>query len=193
MIQTRPKDRKSQITQLALDLLQSKGYENFSYQDISSAMGITKASIHYHFPKKEDLGVALCSAIQQWHHEMFEHIQQTGSSNRDKLDRYIQGLLDYAKGNNKICPLSSLQADVTSLPKAMLPALQALDQHELTFIASLLEAGRQQDEFNFAGEAKQVAAIVVLTLKGALQYSRIHGSDSLEPTLNQLKTLLHSA
>lgn len=193
MIQTRPKDRKSQITQLALDLLQTKGYENFSYHDISLAMGITKASIHYHFPKKEDLGVALCNAIQQWHHGMFEHIQQTGSDNRDKLNRYIQGLLDYAKGNNKICPLSSLQADVTSLPAAMLAAIKALDQHELIFIASLLEAGRQQNEFNFTGESQQVAAIVVLTLKGALQYSRIHGSGSLEPTLNQLKTLLHSA
>jgi len=189
-MQTRAKDRKWQITQLGLDLLQTRGYENFSYQDISTALGITKASIHYHFPKKEDLGVALCGAIQDWHESLFRKIQQENTSNAEKLNHYIRALLEYAKGKNKICPLSSLQADVASLPANMLPALQALDRHELGFIAQLLANGRAQGEFSFPGETSHQAAIVVLTLKGALQYSRIHGSALLEPTLDQLQSLL---
>ena len=39
-------------------LIQTRGYSAFSYQDISDTLGIRKASIHYHFPSKTDLGVA---------------------------------------------------------------------------------------------------------------------------------------
>ncbi|HIE19064.1 TPA: TetR/AcrR family transcriptional regulator, partial [Candidatus Bathyarchaeota archaeon] len=35
------------------------GYGGFSYSDLSKALGITKASIHHHFPSKEELGLAV--------------------------------------------------------------------------------------------------------------------------------------
>lgn len=190
-MQTRKKNRKQEILELSLELLQTQGYENFSYQDISNALGITKASIHYHFAKKEDLGVALCSMIQGWHQNLFQRVSQANASALEKLELYIQELLSYAKERNKICPLSSLQADVTSLPSAMLPALQALDQEELDFIASLLEEGKNSGELNFPGDPKAQAAIVVLSCKGALQYSRIHGPELLNPVLEQIRQLLH--
>jgi len=48
-----------QILDLAETLIQTRGYSAFSYQDIAEALGIRKASIHYHFPSKTDLGVAV--------------------------------------------------------------------------------------------------------------------------------------
>ena len=48
-----------QILDLAETLIQTRGYSAFSYQDIADALGIRKASIHYHFPSKADLGVAV--------------------------------------------------------------------------------------------------------------------------------------
>ncbi|MCG8611460.1 MAG: TetR/AcrR family transcriptional regulator, partial [Pseudomonadales bacterium] len=50
------KNRKQQIVELGLSLLQTRGFESFSYQDLARELGITKASIHHHFPKKADLG-----------------------------------------------------------------------------------------------------------------------------------------
>jgi len=188
----RSKNRKQQIIEFALELLQTRGFENFSYQDLSLELGITKASIHYHFPKKEDLGVALCAGIQHWHQTMFQEIMANDVPAIEKIRIYINGLLNYAMGNNKICPLSSLQADVTSLPPAMLPALRDLDNHELEFIANVLEQGRNNGELSFPGEAIHQAAIVVLSVKGALQYSRIHGPELLQPTLKQIEQLLQT-
>jgi len=52
-------DRKSQILDVAAELLQSRSYTAFSYQDISDRLGITKAAIHGHFRTKEMMGVAL--------------------------------------------------------------------------------------------------------------------------------------
>ncbi|MCV6614993.1 MAG: TetR/AcrR family transcriptional regulator [Cellvibrionaceae bacterium] len=192
-MQTRKKNRKHEIVEYSLGLLQTQGYESFSYQDIASALGITKASIHYHFPKKEDLGIALCAAIQAWHQRLFEQVSNSDDTAIGKLERYVGGLLQYAQGPNKICPLSSLQADVACLPPALLPSLRALDQHELEFIGALLASGRERGELDFPGEPSAQAAIVVLSVKGALQYSRIHGDALLEPVLQQLRAQLLTA
>ena len=51
--------RKDQILEVATELVQTRGYNAFSYQDLSDRLGITKASIHHHFPSKEDLGIAV--------------------------------------------------------------------------------------------------------------------------------------
>lgn len=44
-----------QIIELAINLIQKNGDLGWSYEDIAVEVGIRKASIHYHFPKKSDL------------------------------------------------------------------------------------------------------------------------------------------
>ena len=50
---------REQIIQLADSLIREKGYNAFSFYDISKSVGIKTASIHYHFPAKSDLGIAV--------------------------------------------------------------------------------------------------------------------------------------
>jgi len=52
-------DTKNKIMDLAENLLLSRGYNGFSYKDISLALGIKNATVHYHYPAKKDLGVAV--------------------------------------------------------------------------------------------------------------------------------------
>lgn len=189
-MQTRLKHRKEQIISTALELLQTHGYENFSYLDIANQLGITKASIHHHFPKKPDLGVALCHAIHTWHEREFGKILVMDTSAQEKLDIYINAMLRYACGKNKICPLSSLQADIASLPEGMRHALKKLDEHELNFIRQVLEQGQKEGCFKFHGKAEDQAVLVVLACKGALQYSRVHGKALFEQTITQMKKLI---
>jgi TetR/AcrR family transcriptional repressor of nem operon len=57
-----PKQRSAtaeQILDIAETLIQTRSYSAFSYQDISDALDIRKASIHYHFASKADLGAAV--------------------------------------------------------------------------------------------------------------------------------------
>ena len=48
-------DTKTAILDAAQDLIQRVGANAMSYQHISEAVGIRKASIHHHFPSKETL------------------------------------------------------------------------------------------------------------------------------------------
>ena len=54
-----PTDRKLQILEVARDLLQTQGYDGFSYQDLSDRLGLAKPSLHHHFPTKEALAIAV--------------------------------------------------------------------------------------------------------------------------------------
>src|SRR5688500_18549942 len=57
------RDSPARTADLALDaaerLAQVRGFNGFSYADVSAELGITTASLHYHFPGKADLGRAL--------------------------------------------------------------------------------------------------------------------------------------
>ena len=52
-------DSATQILDIAERRMRQTGYNAVSYRDIAAEMGIKSASLHYHFPKKEDLGAAL--------------------------------------------------------------------------------------------------------------------------------------
>lgn len=48
-------DTRTKILDAAQDLIQRVGVNAMSYKHISDTVGIRKASIHHHFPKKENL------------------------------------------------------------------------------------------------------------------------------------------
>jgi len=52
-------ERASQIIDTAIKMIREGGYHSFSFRQIATELGIKSASIHYHFPSKEDLGVAV--------------------------------------------------------------------------------------------------------------------------------------
>ena len=58
-------DRKEQIIDTATELLQTRSFSSFSYQDLSERLGITKASIHHHFRSKKDLGKAVADRYHE--------------------------------------------------------------------------------------------------------------------------------
>ena len=47
------------VLDVAERLLQSRGFNGFSYATIAGEMGISKASLHYHYRSKAELGEAL--------------------------------------------------------------------------------------------------------------------------------------
>ena len=56
---------REQILHHATHLLMSRGYNGFSYRDISTELGVKNAAIHYHFPAKADLALALVHEYHQ--------------------------------------------------------------------------------------------------------------------------------
>ena len=51
-------DRRSEIIELGIELVRRRGFDSFSYAAPAEKLNLRKASLHHHFPKKEDLVVA---------------------------------------------------------------------------------------------------------------------------------------
>ena len=52
-------DTATRILDSAESLVQVRGFNGFSYADVAAELAVTKASLHYHFPGKAELGRAL--------------------------------------------------------------------------------------------------------------------------------------
>jgi TetR/AcrR family transcriptional repressor of nem operon len=50
---------RKKILAIAKDFIQQVGFDSVSFRDIASAIGIKSSSIHYHFPSKNSLAIAL--------------------------------------------------------------------------------------------------------------------------------------
>ena len=55
----KPASTRSRILDIGERLVQVRGFNGFSYADVAAEMSVTKASLHYHFPSKADLGEAI--------------------------------------------------------------------------------------------------------------------------------------
>ena len=57
-------DTRTKILDVAEELIQRVNVNAMNYKHSSDAVGIRKASIHYHFPKKDDLADELLRRCQ---------------------------------------------------------------------------------------------------------------------------------
>ena len=165
-------ETRERILHLAKDILLRRSFHSFSYQDLADGIGIRKASIHYHFPSKEDLGVALIerigAAMQRFAVELSEK-QRPPEERLAAFFRVMRGLLDEG---DKICVFGVLGAEFNALPPRMQTAYAQLLESQQKWLARVLERGRERGVFTFAAAPEEEALIVSSTVQGALQIAR---------------------
>lgn len=180
-------NRKTQIIDLAFKLIQEKGYVAFSYDDLAKPLGITKASIHYHFEKKEDLGLTIADRMMT-SLEQFDR-QYAAFSARERLHKFIEERIERF-GENEICPLSSLQADYESLPTALQQKIQLLSQKEVAVLADILSDMKGEGAIDKSGDTEALACSILACGKGMLQYRRALGKQMVPQLLEQMSRLI---
>lgn len=182
-------NRKEQIVAVASDLLRTRGYTDFSYQDLAKTLGIAKASIHHHFPKKDDLGMALCQWSEDWLAQAFLSVEAAHDHAWDRLEAYLQGSLYWVTQENKVCPLCAFHHDLYLLPPAMQAAVKALDAFEIEWVHRIFSEGKARQELHFQGDALASAYLFICTAKGALYFAQSQGPEAFHCSITQLKRL----
>jgi TetR/AcrR family transcriptional repressor of nem operon len=180
-------NRKKQIVDLTLDLIREKGYVAISYDDISKQLGVTKASIHYHFEKKEDLGLALTEELRSFQRSL-SFTSNPSIPVEEKINRIINKQLEL--GGKGICPLSSLQTDYVSLPETVQVKVQELSQFELKLWISVLTEAQKQGIVKSDVHVKSLAYAVLSCIKGSMQYNRVSKEDIVPQIANQINRLI---
>ena len=159
---------------IAERLVQIRGFSNFSYADIATELGITKASLHYHYPGKAELGLALITRYAERFNQALEEIDRDLPDARSRLEAYVD-LYAGVLRNERMCMCGILAAEYQTLPDAMRASVIRFFDENQTWLAKLLEDGRADGTLNYVGHAEDVAQGILSTLEGAMLVARPYG------------------
>lgn len=149
-----------------------------SYRDISEAIGIRNAGIHYHFPSKDDLISALLERYSASVLGLLNQIIASSDSPETKLRRYF-ALFETTLSSgsqNKVCLGGMLGAENESLNSSLVEQVADFYRANESGIATILAEGQQAGEFKFTGDAKTMATLVFSILQGGMLLSRVKGN-----------------
>ena len=173
---TAPKQRSEtagQILDLAETLIQTRGYSAFSYQDIADSLGIRKASIHYHFPSKADLGVAVVDRYIAYFGDGLTAIADDQSqSSMTMLDFYVQPYLQFASTPDRVCLSAALAGEMMAMPPKVRERVDHFFRTHQVWLSEILKRGEARGEFKLPAPASKVARYVFAALQGALLVKR---------------------
>ena len=163
-----------QILDIAQRLVQTRGFNAFSYADIAASLSVSKASLHFHFPSKVDLGVSLIERYGDTFRMALEAIDLESGGTAAKLRRYA-GLYAAVLANERMCLCGMMAAEFATLPKSMQAALESFFQLNERWLIGVLNEGRASGVLRFEGPAAEASQFIIDSLEGSMMMARSHG------------------
>lgn len=175
---TRPAVKKTETPDRILDiaqrLVQTRGYNAFSYADVSQSLGITKASLHYHFPSKAELGKRLIERYTETFRRALADIEVNGRNAPERLRKYV-ALYAKVLRNDRMCLCGMLAAEHTTLPKPMQSGLKQFFDENEHWLTSVLADGQARKRLHLKYSPRETARLLVGSLEGAMILARSLG------------------
>ena len=164
----------TQILDTAQWLIQTRGYNGFSYADISVEVGLRKASIHHYFPSKAALCLALVTRYRDDIHRKRAFLDLVAEGADQKLIGYAHLCRDILRDGNRMCLCGALALDLATLPSAVQMQVQGFFAENELWLSTILEEGRTQGRFDFHGSSETQAQAFLSGLEGAMLLARAH-------------------
>jgi TetR/AcrR family transcriptional regulator, transcriptional repressor for nem operon len=150
---------RDRILAAAEKRVRAVGFADTSFRDIATDVGVKSASIHYHFPTKADLGVALVAAYTERFAETLASIDPSDLATA--FDIYA-ALYDKALVlDEAICLCAIMGAEAIGLPRDINEKTAAFFRINIEWLSGLLAAHEQE-------RPATLAQLVVTSLEGAM-------------------------
>lgn len=160
--------KAEEILDVAEKMARSGGYSGFSFRDLAREVGIKSASVHYHFPTKEDLGVAMTRRYNERFIEALGDPRGAGPVD-EKIACYINAFRTSMIEDRLMCLCGLFGAEVTSLPGGVAVETRVFFEKNRDWLMAVLV-----DDKRFADpEAREHAALsLIAKLQGAMIMAR---------------------
>lgn len=184
-------DTRRHILEIAEDLLQKRGFNAFSYQDIANELGIRKASLHYHYPSKADLGLALAERHANRALSILQGIDEMNLPVWQQLDEFFKPFIELAKSCQLMCPGGIMAAEFETLPQAMQNRMCEYFTIIHIWLTRVLTQGRATGQLYFGAEPSIKADAIIATLEGAILIAKTRqNADFIDPIIQDIKVSL---
>jgi len=167
-------DTAARILDVAEALIQVRGFNAFSYADIAAELDVTKASLHYHFASKAELGQALIDRYAYRFAQLLGGIGDATDGAAARLRAYASLYADVLRGR-RMCLCGMLAAEHETLPAQIGEAVVAFFDMNEAWLTRVLERGRADGSLRFSGSARENARMLIDGLEGAMLVARPYG------------------
>ncbi|WP_429294917.1 TetR/AcrR family transcriptional regulator [Paraburkholderia sp. CI3] len=163
---------REQILDHAITLIMLRGYNGFSYRDLSELVGVKTSSIHYYFPSKDDL---VLEAVNEYSSEVLNTVKAIDAAlpADAKLSKYTKLFGRTLGDGNQICLCGMLAADIESLPDNIRHAIQAFFKANESWLAKVLAQGAQEHTLTVNGKPENAARALFAAYQGSVLASRL--------------------
>jgi TetR/AcrR family transcriptional regulator, transcriptional repressor for nem operon len=166
---------REQILEHAVTLMMLRGYNGFSYRDLTDLVGVKTSSIHYYFPSKDDL---VLEAVGEYSTEVLAAVHKIDPAlpADAKLARYTKLFGKTLGAGDQICLCGMLAADIGSLPDSVRGAVQAFFRANEKWLAEVLAQGEKEGTLAFSGKPENAARALYAAFQGSVLSSRLFHS-----------------
>lgn len=181
-----PTDRRQTILQHATTLLRTRGFNAFSHRDLAERTGVKSSSIHYHFPTKQHVGIAL---IQQYRMELSGLLESLHPLPvPERLQAFAQPFVDAAQAGQQWCLAGMLASDYDSLDDTLRAEVGSFFELAEQWLA---EQAHQISPTLTSAQALVRAQSAMALLEGALLLARSHQDPQrVRSALDTFQTLM---
>jgi len=175
MAASAPAATAGKILDIAERLVQTRGYNGFSYADISSELRIRNASVHYHFPSKSDLGKRLVGRYRENFLAVLATLEQDHADARRRLRAYVAIWSRVLRDRDRMCLCGMMAAEIASLPRSVRSELKRFFNENEAWLLRVLRAGQKAGTLRLAGTPLIEARLLTMGLEGAMLLARSYG------------------
>lgn len=170
-------DTRERLLDVAQELIQRRGINGMSFQDLSDAVGIRKASVHHHFASKLDMVDALLDRYLLWFQGQLDAILGSGVTAKTKLKRYCNLFVATLESgdSDKGCLCGMLMAELLSLDESGRQKVQTFLRTNSKVIEMILAEGGEDGSLSAHFPTKTTARLVLAALEGGLLVARCEG------------------
>lgn len=167
-------DTRGHVLDVAERLVQTRGYNGFSYADVASEVGVTKATLHYHFAGKAELGAALIERYAERFFRALARIDAAAGDARSKLGAFAGIYADVLR-ERRMCLCGMLAADYETLPEPMQAAVVRFFDDAQAWLTEVVARGVESSELRVPGSPDEAAQAILGGLEGAMLVARPYG------------------
>ncbi|MEQ6281238.1 TetR/AcrR family transcriptional regulator [Kluyvera huaxiensis] len=173
-------------------LMREKGYSAFSYADLSKIVGITKASIHHHFPTKDILGEEVVIQALADTQRVFEQIEASEKTAAQRIAAYVDLFAQSHRAS--LLPLCcALSAETANLPSNITDQTSRYFDMQIGWLMSVVSRGVAAGEIAPQGEPSDLALMIINLCEGASVVARATARPEVfSSSLKYIKLLLNT-
>ena len=161
--------RPDEILDVAERMARTGGYNGFSFREIAKQVGIKAASVHYHFPGKEELGIAVARRYTDRFLVALGAPDDPAVAPEALVRRYVDAYRTSLVDDGLMCLCGMFGAEIAYLPGPVAEEAKRFFEANIVWLISVFERAAERGD---KAHARDEAMRTIATLEGAMILAR---------------------